>query len=179
MNTAVVAPMKPRTLNLLVGLIRDYMGLAPDQVVIYNQKWRIPSDSRIYVTVGLVAQKPYASVRENVEFTDDKGSGLKEVVTLNSQETISLNFYSKSQDALLRKDEVIMALGSTAAQQLCEANSIKLGQLPISMVDVSALEGVARLNRYVATVNALVARSQERIIQYYDNFQATGLLINP
>ncbi len=179
MNTPAVLPNPPRTLNIVVGLVRDYLGLEPDQVVVYNQKWRIPSDQRLYVTIGLLAQKPYGSTLEHLPFTDESGEGLKEVVTLNSQESLSVNVYSRGQLAIERKDEVIMAFGSTAAQQLCEQHSIKLGRLPLAMTDVSGLDGVAILNRFVATINLLCARRQERVVQYFNRFQVTGIIINP
>lgn len=168
-------PMKPRTINLIVGLIRSYMGLTAEQVVVYNQKWKIPADGRIYVTVGYLAQKPFAPARTY----EDTATGLKEVVTVNSQETFSINIYSRSEDAVTKKDEIVMAFGSTAAQQLCEANSIKLASLPVGMIDLSSRDGTAILNRFAVTITALVARSQERIVAYYDKFQPAGLLINP
>lgn len=183
MSKPVAQPMPPRTINLLVGLIREYMGLDADQVVIYNQKWRIPADNRLYVVVAYLAQKPYGAntTYETFGQTQEKptGAGLKEVTVVNSQETFTINVYSRGEQALLRKDEIVMALASTAAQQLCEANSIKLGKIPVGMTDLSGLDGAAILNRFAVTINTLCARSQERVVQYYDQFPTPGLVINP
>lgn len=185
MSKPVAQPMPPRTINLLVGLIRAYMGLDTEQVVVYNQKWRIPADGRVYVTVGYLAQKPYAAnpVYETFGQTpaNPGGVGLKEVVTVNSQETFSINLFSRSDEAIMRKDEIPACLASTAAQQLCEANSIKLGRIPVSMADLSGLDGAAILNRFVITINALCARSQERVVQFYDKFPQPDplVVINP
>lgn len=175
MTPAAPVAAPPRTLNLIVGLIRSYMGLARDQVVIYNQKWKIPADDRVYISVGYLNIKPYGGSST----TEPTAEGLKEITTLNSQETLSINVMSRSQEAILRKDEVILAFRSTAGQQLCEANSIKLGQLPVSFVNLSVQEGTAILNRFNVTINALVARVQERIIEYYDQFPTPALTIEP
>lgn len=178
-DAIAISPMPPRTINLLVGLIRSYMGLATEQVVVYNQKWRIPSDNRVYISVGYLAQKCYAPALTYENPAVGEAGGLKEVATINSQETFSINIYSRSDEAILRKDEVILAFNSTAAQQLCEANSIKLARVPIAFTDLSQLDGAAILNRFAITINALCARKQERIVEYFDKFQPTGLIINP
>lgn len=183
MPDVLAKPMPPRTVNLLVGLIRSYMGLKANQVVVYNQKWRIPNDDQIYITVGYLAQKPYGAnaVFETFGQTPAKprGAGLKEVISVNSQETFTINAYSRGDEVVLRKDEIVMALASTAAQQLCEANSIKLGKIPVSMTDISGLDGTSMMNRFVVTINALCARSQERVVEYFDEFPNPGLVINP
>lgn len=173
--------MPPRTINLIVGLIRAYMGLATEQVVVYNQKWRIPSDNRLYISVGYLAQKPYAPsiAYENFGGTVEKPAGLKEVTSINSQETFTINIYSRGDEAILRKDEVLLAFSSTMAQQLCEKYAIKLGRLPVGMTDISQLDGAAILNRFAITINALCARSQERVVEYFDQFPTPGLVINP
>ncbi len=185
MSKPVAQPMPPRTLNLLAGLFRAYMGLDADQVVVYNQKWRIPSDGRIYVVVGYLAQKPFGANTVFETFGQTKenpqGDGLEEVTTVNSQETFSINLYSRSELAVTRKDEVIACLASTAAQQLCEANSIKLGKIPVNMTDLSQLDGTAILNRFVVTINSLCARSQRRVVEYFDKFPTPDplVVINP
>lgn len=171
---APVAP-PPKLINLIVGLIRDYMSLDRDQVVLYNQKWKIPADSRLYISVGMLAIKFYAPCTAH-EPCDE---GLKEIVSVNSQETYSINVMSRSQEALERNNEVIMAFNSTMGQQLCDAQSVKLARLPLGMNNISQVEGTAILNRFVCTITALCARSQERIVQYYDKFQTTELVINP
>ncbi len=180
MNESVTQPpLTPRTINLIVGLIRDFCGLAVDQVTVYNQKWKIPNDERMYVSVGLLSETPYGTQKSNREDVKDGRPVLIETLAVNIQETLSINVFSRSQAALNRKEEVLLAFSSQQAEQLCEANSIKLGELPVSFVDLSQPEGVARINRYGLTINALSSRKVERIVQYFDKFQPTGLIINP
>lgn len=179
MSDALYTGAEPRTLNLIVGLLRSYMGLEAPQVVVYNQKWKVPSDNRLYITVGLLAFKPYGNSTITATFTDTNGSGLKEVSTLHSQESVSVNMFSRSEEAVDRRGEPILAFGSTEAAQLCDRYAIKFGRLPVAMTDLSGVEGAARLNRYVATINLLCARKQERVVQYFDKFPAPTLVINP
>lgn len=169
-----VAP-PPRTLNLIVGLIRSYMGLTANQVVIANQSWKIPADKRLYISVGFLAIKPFAPMLRY----EPTPEGLAEIQTINSQETLSINVMSFSQEAVDRKDEVILAFGSTAGQKLCEANSMKLGRLPVGFVPISQLEGTAIPNRFNVTINVLVAREQSRLVEFYNQFPEPALVIEP
>lgn len=164
------------TINLLVQIIRSFLNVANDQVVVYNQGWKIPADRRLYVSVGLLATRPFGSSRSYEDSPD--GTKLLEVITLNAQEVFSINIYSYDAEAIQRKDEVIMSFNSTNAQQVMEEFSFKLASLPQSLTDLSELEGAARLYRFQANVAVLRARRKENVVQYYDKFQQPSLVIN-
>ena len=52
-------PSEPKDLlKVIVGIIRREMDLAADQVVIYNQRWLIPPDYRLYVSLNLTGTRP-------------------------------------------------------------------------------------------------------------------------
>lgn len=163
------------TIYYLVQIIRDFVGLERDQVVVYNQNWKIPPDKRLYVTVGLLYTKPYGSVRTY----EERDGALVEVINLNTQETYDLNIYAYDREALVNKDEVIMALNSTLSQQVQEQFSFKLAKLPTSLKDLSALEGSSNLYRFQADVALLRARRKENVVQYFDKYSNPSLIINP
>lgn len=165
------------TINHLVQIIRSFMGLKNDQVVVYNQNWKVPADGRLYVSVGLLSTRPFGSTKGYEDSAD--GKKLLEVICLNSQETFDINIYSYSGEAIAQKDEVVMAFNSTLAQQLMEQFSFKLASLPQSLKDLSDLEGAARLFRFQASVAILRARRKENVVQYYDEYQQPSLIINP
>lgn len=169
--------MPSGTINYLVQIIREFMRLANDQVVVYNQGWKIPPDNRLYISVGLLGSKPYASSKAYEDSPD--GKALLEVISLNSQELYSLNIYSYDMSVLERRDEVVMALNSTLAQQMMEKHSFKLATLPTSFRDLSGLEGASRLFRFQADVALLRVRRKENVVQYYDKFAGPSLIINP
>lgn len=163
--------------KVIIELFRSFMGLDTEQVVLYNQDWKIPADQRLYLSVGFLSERPYGSSR-GYQNSDD-GKALLEVLELHSQEVYSVNVYSFGPEALARKEEVLLAFHSTQAEQLMETYSFKLPNLPLSFTDVSQVEGAARLNRYQITFAVLRTRSRTNVVQYYDKFSDPSLLINP
>lgn len=166
------------TQSLICGLLRAYMALETEQVVVYNQKWKIPADTRLYISVSsLGPQKQYGAT---VEYRDnDDQSALVEDVATASREMIGVDIYSRGQDALNRKEEVMMALASTAAQQLCERYAIKIARIPLTFVDASGLESTARLNRFHLSFAVLRTRTRSSVVQFYDTFPKPKLVIEP
>ena len=170
-------PISP--INQIINGLRTFMKLRDNQVVLYNQKWKMPNDDGIYITVALLDTKPYGNQREYRD--NDDLTALLEVLTVYTRETYSIHIFSQSQEAMNRKEEVLFFLNSTAAQQAQEASGFKLATLPVSFVDTSETEGASRLNKYTCTVNLLRATSRENVVQYYDKFPNSekNLLINP
>lgn len=157
---------------ILAKLFLSYMNLEQEQVLIYNQKFKLPPDKGLFISIALLAEKPFGTNKKYKTNPDlaDPSLALVEVVSVNRQETYSVQIYSKDESALERKDEIIAALTSDLAQSAAEKYAFKLGQQPVSMVDASAVEGGARLNRYVATFNVLSVTQTERAVPYYDKF---------
>lgn len=171
-------PAAPSTQSLLCGLFRAYLGLETDQVVVYNQKWKIPADDRLYVCVASIGpNKPYGGTTEEALSPD--GLGLDETVSVAMRELLSVDLYSSSQEAVDRKEEILMALRSSLAQQLAEAYSLRIAQIPLSFVDLSGVEGVARLNRFSITIAVLRTRSKTTRIESFATFPTPGLVLNP
>lgn len=168
-------PISP--VNRLINGLRTYMELRPEQVVLYNQKWKMPNDDGLYITVGIIGTKPYGNNREYQNNEDQ--TALEEVLTQHTQEIYSIHVFSRSQAAVDRKEEILFYLASTACQQDQEAASFKLATIPVSFVDTSLTEGAGRLNKFTITINALRMLTTTRIVQYFDTFQSPKLLINP
>lgn len=168
----------PSTQSLLCGLLRRYMGLAIDQCVVYNQKWLVPPDDRLYLTVSsLGPQRAYGAT---VETFDGPGGGvLLEEIAIPTQEMIGIDLYSRSQEAVDRKEELLMTLASTFAQQLCEQYAMKMARIPMTFADLSGLEGTSRLNRFHLAFAVLRTRSKVTVIEYYDAFSTPALVIEP
>ena len=60
-NTASGTILCGNILNLVVDIIQQGMGFSQDQVYVYNQKYLIPTDSRVYVAVGMLNSKPFSN----------------------------------------------------------------------------------------------------------------------
>lgn len=171
-------PTAASTQSIICGLFRAYLDLATEQVVVYNQKWKIPSDDRLYICVSAVGpQKVYGATVET-ELTEAR-DGLQETAAVNTQEAIGVDLYSFGQEAVNRKEELLLALVSTSAQQLAEKYSLRIAQIPVSFADLSRLEATAQLNRFHLTFLVLRTRSKTKLIESFDQFHTPTLTLNP
>ena len=162
------------TLQLLRSILLPELALAEDQVMLYNQKFDIPPDDRLYVTLSIIGSKTFAG---NTTYVNDPVSGeLTEQQNVNRQELVSVLVQSLSGEARDRNWEVVAAFDSTKAQQVMEANSFSIGRVPVAMTDVSEVEATARLNRYVLTFNVLVAYTKTKPVPFYDQFRIPPLV---
>ncbi len=162
------SPMPTEPLKVLANIIRIEMRLKNDQVLIDNQKFEIPNDNRMYLSVSLAGFKTFGSKNKHV---NNPVTGLLDLTqTINRQETYSILLYSKGPDARTRNWEVVAALNSDTSQSWQETNSMKIATLPASMVSVPELEGTSRLFRYSLLVNALVAYEKKSSPPFFDQF---------
>ena len=142
----------------VIDILRTELELEPEQVLLYNQKWTIPSDYKVMVVVGLVSSVNYGSKCE----TYKDGENFYENKSLNKLELISIDILSRGLEAYNRRDEIILALKSTYAEQVMEANSIKISSLPVGFNDSSELEGNSILYRYNVTINVYSNTSMQK-----------------
>lgn len=155
-------------IKVCATILKASLGLKDDQVILYNQKFDIPPDDRLYLVLSVMGVKTFGA---NTGYENDPVSGeLHEVQSVNRQEMFSVLLYSWSSDARTRNWEVPVALVSTLSQQLQEANSISISKVPTAMIDVSEVEGTKRLNRYSLTFNVLAAYTKRQPVDYFDQF---------
>lgn len=171
-------------LKVLGDVLRAEMDLKADQVTIYNQRWIIPSDTRLYISIKITGSRPYAVNRKYragfVTGTPSEVTAtLNEELTINTQDIITLNIYSKGEAARIRRNEVILALGSTRCEQEMERYSFSIGQVPVSYVDVSEGEGTAMINRYAITYQMLYAQGLTKPVEYFDQFKLGETVLQP
>ena len=149
------------------------------RVFIYNQKWKIPPVDGMFICVGFLYAKPFGATLSYQ--TDPATGGLIEVQGSNTQETYTVEAFSRNGEARERMHEIPMALRSTACQQLAERHSFKVGFIPSSFVDASETEESAILNKYVATFSVLRAHTKSKPVDYFDKFENPPkfLITNP
>lgn len=156
-------------------LIQSEMGLADDQVFLWDQKIDVPADNRLYIAVGVASARPYANRRGY----DPSGAGLDEQQSINVRALIDITVYGKTPDARDRKEEVLLALNSTQAQQLSQANAFRVGVLPVSFVNLSELDGPAIPYRFVISVALHYQVSKTKAVDYYDSFTTPTVITDP
>lgn len=163
-------------IKILADIILKELTLKPDQVLLYNQKFDIPPDYRMYVSLSVLGTKNFAGYPD---YDPDPITGdLVETQVVNRQEMISILVYSRSDEARTRNWEIPAALVSTYSEQQQEANSIKIGTLPTAVMDVSEVEGTARLNRYALTFMVLAAYKKQKPVEFYGTFQQPAIFTN-
>jgi hypothetical protein len=160
------------TIKVIADLIETEMGFLPEEhrVFIYNQKWNIPSDSGCFVNVDFLGSKVIGSNSKVVDNPENDG-GMVNRQCVNMQEIYQVDIFSADSSARIRKHEIVMAFQSITAQQACEENAFKFGQIPSSFVDLSEVEGSARLNRYSITFNVTRAYGKETPVAAFTVFQ--------
>ncbi|MGB8295726.1 MAG: hypothetical protein WCG85_09900 [Polyangia bacterium] len=172
------------TMKVLVGLIEEQLDLK-GRVVIYNQQWEIPADDGLLVEISFLGEKPFGQGTHYETTQDDDGADqFWEINEQITQESLGITLYSKGPAARTRRQEIVFALQSTAAQQLAEKYGFRFGFLPTSFVDASETEGSGRLNKYAYSFNVLRAHIRRRIVQYFDKFTfppsgTKTLIVNP
>lgn len=150
--------------NLRKIIIHE-MGLADDRVNIFNQKWKIPTYDDLFIVLECLPSK-IISNRSTVKMVPGE---YVEIHDLTVQERITVMVFSRNMDALLRKEEVIMALCSTYSQQIQEQYSFHIARIaPIE--DLTMLEGAAQLYRYDIPVIMLTWQTLTKAVEYYDAF---------
>ena len=170
--------MATEPIKVLAGILRIELGLKNDQVILYNQKFDIPPDERLYISIGLIGFKNFGSRNLHIGLADT--DELTSQQGLNRQEVYSINVYSRGPDARTRNWEVVAALNSDTSQRWQETNSMRIATLPAAMSDVSEIEGTAILNRYALTVMALVSYQKTQSVPFFDTFETPPVLVtNP
>lgn len=164
-------------LFLFCEIIQKELGLAADRVWIFDQKRKMPIDSGLFVIVHVTNLQPFGN---NVKY-DGSGSGLDAIQSVNVKATLTLNIMSRSTEALIRKEEVLMAITSPYAESQMELNSFYIGRLPpgAQFVNLSELDGAAIPYRFNLSVNMHYFVKKTRAAAYFDQFAAPQVVTEP
>lgn len=159
--------MNREPILILSNIIESELGLANGRVWIYNQDYKMPEDSGLFVALDYVNSEPYAVNRSSLPIIT---GGEQETVKMLAREEYAINILSKDSSARMRKEEVLMALNSTYSEQQQELYEFKIAQIPSGFTNVSELEGAGMLNRFVINIAVLAWYSKTKEIPYFDQF---------
>lgn len=137
-----------------------------DRITIFNQQWKIPKDDGLYILISSKGSKVFAN-RTGFKIISSVPT---EVNCINSQEIIAVEIMSRNQDAINRKEEILMALNSLYSQQVQEAKSFRIFRLG-NIEQLSDLEGSAMLNRYEISVTVHAWFEKSKTASYYETFK--------
>jgi hypothetical protein len=150
--------------KLICNVIQQEMSLSNGRIMTKNQNWKAPSDSGLYITVGIRSPKIVASTNK---FDYENDVEIKRVVT---HATVDINITSKNREAVERKEEVVMALTSTYSIQQQELYQMKIFRMT-DILDLSLVEASSGLNRFRISCVVSSIREKQTSIDYYDKFR--------
>lgn len=161
--------------QVIVEIINRQMNMPANSVWVRDQNRKIPNDDNLYIIVGMVDSRVISNNSEMIE-RDVEGTPTQfEVTSAQTLENIQIDLFSRSNDAILRKVEVITSLGSIYSKQKQEENNFKIFRLSKTFVNSSIAEGGSQLNRYTLAFSCAVWYKEERELtpdgeEYYDDF---------
>lgn len=157
---------------LMCQVIQQELNLPDGRVYLWDQKIFQPSDNGLYVILAVTSCKPFSN---NIHYVDGV-----EVQETNFMAMVDINILSRDISAFNRKEEVLMALNSTYAEQQQEGNSFFIGKLPpgARFTNLSHVDGAAIPYRYQISINMQYAVTKSKAIPYFDTFQTEQVTIN-
>lgn len=153
-------------LMLVADIIQTAAGLSNGQVYLWDQKINIPTDSRLYVAVGVVNSQPFGSTKAYIG-TDDVFTAVQSV---NVLDTVSIDILSRGPAARDNKELVLLALNSPYAESQMELNSFFVAPQSMNFVNLSEVDGAAIPYRYNITVNLQYFVTLSTNSSYYGSF---------
>jgi len=163
--------MNQEPIIILRDIIKTQLSLTDQDVWLYNQDFKIPQTSGLFVVLEKVNSTTFAN---NNRFVENKTEdGINEVQTINNQDEIAIELFSKDRTAQTRQDEVRMALNSFFARQQYEIFQFRVAKINNPFINISAAEGTGMLNRFRLTVTVLSWTERIAAVVFYDsNFDA-------
>lgn len=161
----------PHPISDVLDIIRHEMLLQTDQVFLWQKNFDAPMDLRLYVAVRVGNIKPFSNQSQTVATS----KGMQENQAMNLQAQLVIDIFSRDIGALLRKEEVFMALRSNYSQGKQHAGGFYIAPLPTSFVDLSGLERSAIPYRFTAQVALHYKITKASQVDYYSSFSKTVL----
>lgn len=164
--------MNKEPIIILRDIIKTQLSLTDQDLWLYNQDFKIPQTSGLFVVLEKVNSTTFANNNRFVE--NDTEDGINEVQTINNQDKIAIELFSKDRTAQTRQDEVKMALNSYFARQQYEIYQFRVAKINNPFINISAAEGTGMLSRFRLTVTVLSWTERIAAVPFYDsNFTAT------
>lgn len=144
------------------------MSLTDQQIFIYNQDFKLPETSGLFIILQYNSSANYSSTNTFIP-ADEGEEGAQECIATLVKEDYTINCISKNDEARQRKEEVILSLNSNFSQNRQGLYQFKLAQISNSFLNVSELEGAGMLNRYAINISLLAHYNKTLNTDYYDN----------
>jgi len=161
--------MNREPIKIIGDILTEFMSLSAGQVMIYNQDFKLPETSGLFIILQYNSSQNYSSTNEFIP-ADEGIEGGQESITTLMKEDYTINVISKNDEARQRKEEVIMGLNSNFSQDKQGLYQFQIARVSNSFVNVSELEGAGMLNRFAINISLLAHYTKTINTSYYDDF---------
>jgi len=147
-------------------LIKDFMELSDNQVLLYNQNFDLPKSGMIIV-VTYNNSTPIGTIKEAF----DDGSGLSEKHTVTQVENYTISILSSLEDeeSTNRKEEILMALKSYKAEEVQRQEHFSIAPIYSNFIRVPTEESGTQRLRFDIDINLNTWYTKAVSIPYYDH----------
>ena len=155
-----------------VDILRKEMNLDQQHIWIQAQNRKIPPNSQdLYVVVGVVDFLPISSKSyfKQVVGSDDFPTPVERQV-LYGRANVQIDIFSRSNEARIRRGEILMALNSFYSKEVQDAKHFKIFELPSTFLNLSGLAGGSDINRFTMRFYAMIAETKDKSSDYYEIF---------
>lgn len=161
-------------LNALVDIIKTVLNLAPDQVMIYNQKFQPPKDSRAYISIKEVYSTVVGKSRSNTS----AGAIFNAKQELFMRSNVDVSFYTRDLNVFELRHQVNMALSSNYSERQQELNGFKIGLNPTNVANYFDTDGAAI--PYFSNLNYNIQYKVTSIedVPYFEGIAIDGVTTN-
>lgn len=163
-------------IKVLAMALQAEMGLGDGQIMLGLENWKIPENQGLYIALSYGVEQVVGNVNYN---GTDAQDGYTEVQDIAMLHLIDIDVMSFDSSARLRKEEVLQALQSYAAQELMEQYQMRIASTPGSFAPVQTLEQTKQLNRFMISVAVNALHRKVKATPYYDSIDPVGLVVNP
>ncbi len=162
-----------RPVELLGLIIQRELGLRDGSVRLWDQKLNAPGDKGLFVVLSELTPKCYANMNEFNPATNAQEQSSNWVCA------IDVDIISRGNEAMTRKEEVVMALKSQYSLQQQELNGFSIAQIPTAIRNLSQIDGAAIPYRFNFSVNLLYNVKKIQPAEYFDVFETPELVVDP
>lgn len=161
--------------EFMVDIIRNEMGLDQQHIWIQAQNRKIPPQSdNLYCIVGCVDFTPISSKSIFKPFLNENNEEIQgEEQIVYGRAIVQIDLLSRSNEARIRRAEVLMALNSYYSKNLQCEKHFRIFELSQSFINTSNLEGGSDINRFTIRIPAMISETKIKATDYYDTFQAS------
>jgi hypothetical protein len=162
--------MNEEPIVIVRDIIKTQLGLSDEDIWLENQGLRIPETSGLFIVLSQVNSTSFSNNTKYIE--NETQDGIVETQSMNTQEEIAIDVFSKNREANIRKEEIRLALNSYYSDQQQEIFQFKIANINNPFLNISAVEGEGMLNRFRLTVTVLSWYSRSAPVDFYDkNFE--------